>query len=224
MANKTIVITGASAGIGAGHRAAARRRRTPARLAARRQPELDALPRTPSCAAPRAIAVVDRRHQPRRRRSAARRRDRRVRRIRRLDQQRRPRHHAIGARADRRRRRRDDGRQRQVGALRHADRRRALHRARARPDHQRVIVPRPRAAGARIARRTTRPKPRSTRSRRISAWSFARRIRTCTSRSSCPAWSRRSFARNAVGSPPDDAVYSGPHVQSVEHVADVVAR
>jgi short-subunit dehydrogenase len=33
-----------------------------------------------------------------------------------------------------------------------------------------------------------------------------------------------AFGRNALGSPPDTPIYSGPHVQSVEHVADIVAR
>jgi hypothetical protein len=32
------------------------------------------------------------------------------------------------------------------------------------------------------------------------------------------------FGRNAIGSPPNTPIYSGPHVQSVEAVADVVAR
>lgn len=33
-----------------------------------------------------------------------------------------------------------------------------------------------------------------------------------------------AFGRNALGSPPDTPIYSGPHVQSVEHVADMVAH
>ncbi len=32
------------------------------------------------------------------------------------------------------------------------------------------------------------------------------------------------FGRNALGSPPDTPMYSGPHVQSVEDVADIFAR
>jgi len=32
------------------------------------------------------------------------------------------------------------------------------------------------------------------------------------------------FGRNALGSPPDTPMYSGPHVQSIEDVADVFAR
>jgi len=33
-----------------------------------------------------------------------------------------------------------------------------------------------------------------------------------------------AFGRNALGSPPDTPIYSGPHVQSVEEVAEIVAR
>jgi len=39
-----------------------------------------------------------------------------------------------------------------------------------------------------------------------------------------PGMVATEFGRNAIGSPPDTPVYSGPHVQSVETVADIVAR
>jgi NAD(P)-dependent dehydrogenase (short-subunit alcohol dehydrogenase family) len=39
-----------------------------------------------------------------------------------------------------------------------------------------------------------------------------------------PGMVATEFGRNAIGSPPDTPIYSGPHVQSVEAVADVVAR
>ena len=39
-----------------------------------------------------------------------------------------------------------------------------------------------------------------------------------------PGMVATEFGRNAVGSPPDTPIYSGPHVQSVEDVADVFAR
>jgi short-subunit dehydrogenase len=39
-----------------------------------------------------------------------------------------------------------------------------------------------------------------------------------------PGMVATEFGRNAIGSPPDTPVYSGPHVQSVETVADVVAQ
>jgi hypothetical protein len=32
------------------------------------------------------------------------------------------------------------------------------------------------------------------------------------------------FARNAIGAPPDTAVYAGGHVQTVEQVAEIVAQ
>lgn len=39
-----------------------------------------------------------------------------------------------------------------------------------------------------------------------------------------PGMVATEFGRNAIGSPPNTPIYSGPHVQSVEAVADVVAR
>jgi short-subunit dehydrogenase len=39
-----------------------------------------------------------------------------------------------------------------------------------------------------------------------------------------PGMVATEFGRNAIGSPPDTPIYSGPHVQSVETVADIVAR
>jgi short-subunit dehydrogenase len=39
-----------------------------------------------------------------------------------------------------------------------------------------------------------------------------------------PGMVATEFGRNAIGSPPNTPPYSGPHVQSVEAVADVVAR
>jgi short-subunit dehydrogenase len=39
-----------------------------------------------------------------------------------------------------------------------------------------------------------------------------------------PGMVATEFGRNAIGSPPDTPIYSGPHVQSVEAVADVVAQ
>jgi short-subunit dehydrogenase len=39
-----------------------------------------------------------------------------------------------------------------------------------------------------------------------------------------PGMVATEFGRNAIGSPPDTPIYSGPHVQSVEAVADVAAR
>ena len=127
MANKTIVITGASAGIGAG---VARRLAADGHtlvLTARRQSELERVADELNANGSRARRRGGRRHQPHRpanRRHAA---IDSVRRVRRLDQQRRPGHDSHGPRADRHRRRRNDVGQPQVGAPRHADRRRVFH-------------------------------------------------------------------------------------------------
>lgn len=39
-----------------------------------------------------------------------------------------------------------------------------------------------------------------------------------------PGMVATEFGRNAIGSPPDTPIYSGPHVQSVEAVADVIGN
>jgi short-subunit dehydrogenase len=39
-----------------------------------------------------------------------------------------------------------------------------------------------------------------------------------------PGMVATEFGRNAIGSPPDTPIYSGPHVQSIEAVADVIAN
>ena len=39
-----------------------------------------------------------------------------------------------------------------------------------------------------------------------------------------PGMVATEFGRNAIGSPPDTPIYSGPHVQSVEAVADIIAH
>ena len=39
-----------------------------------------------------------------------------------------------------------------------------------------------------------------------------------------PGMVATEFARNAIGAPPDAAVYAGPYVQTVEQVAEIVAR
>ena len=38
-----------------------------------------------------------------------------------------------------------------------------------------------------------------------------------------PGMVSTEFARNALGAPPDAAIYSGPHVQTVQQVADIIA-
>ncbi len=39
-----------------------------------------------------------------------------------------------------------------------------------------------------------------------------------------PGMVATEFGRNAIGSPPDTPIYSGPHVQSVEAVAEIIAQ
>lgn len=39
-----------------------------------------------------------------------------------------------------------------------------------------------------------------------------------------PGMVSTQFALNALGAPPDAAIYAGPHVQTVQHIADIVAE
>ncbi len=212
MANKTIVITGASAGIGAGSRGGSPPTVHTLVLAARRQSELErvadelnapAPARSPwsptSPAAPTCKRVADHRDRGfggfdvwinNAGRGITR----------------------IGPRSDRRRRRRDDVGQRQVGALWNADRRGLFHSSGGRhgPDHQRVVVSRAGAAGT-ASFGVQRGESRAERAHGESPNGAPQdRTRTFTSRSSCRAWSRRNSRRTRSDAPPGTPVYSGP--------------
>ena len=119
-----------------------------------------------------------------------------------------------GARSHRRRVRRHDGRQRQVGLVRIAGGGGAFSRARPRPHHQRLVVPRTRAARAaslRVQRRQGRGEHAH---RELPRGAAASGIRRSTSRWSCPGMVATDFAKHARNAPAGATSYSGPHVQT----------
>ena len=219
MSDRTIVITGASAGIGAAlaERLAARGDRVV--LVARREKELREV--AARCAG---RAHPDRRGRHVARRGAARRaRGHRAARPRgRLGEQRRPRDHASGLAAHRRRRGRDDARQREVGACTGC---RRSCRTSSSAGQGRSSTCR-RCSGAcrwrRSARRTTARSTSSTRSRRTCATSCASSIRGSSCRSCRRAWWPPSSAINAAYGGPDSRAL--PMSQPVEEVAEVIER